>query len=629
MSDAPNQELLELKQKNLALSSELMDLEKLSAHVEFSLPKSKAALAEMSLSKEKLLLCDAKLAQAKQDLADSKENIKFLSSFVKVISRQVMAVGSLTKKGLFDSASDILNSLSAHANDLSAPWTAELKEQIEESIGYQRVKLVLLRGRHNEAQGLPPCGEAEIDALIDDIVELGMKYHAESERVDLLNEALAIKLNILAVREEATIHDMDSLEAIIAERDHYLSLTPTPDERVAEAKKKLYKVILEEFTELSFLYFDDEPNFDKALSVFHQKGSIEKEDIAHHAYKEAEDDKAFRIAFLCQMALRKDVSGYKDQVIVLSSKAEEGDEDSLDLLAHFLSMPLIDSTKFDLTVKSLKTLSFEQKIHFFAFAIKLGLDEEKQVLVFQFIEQLRIGARRGDLEKMAPDLAYLDLHIASSLKEDWAGMKGDLLRSPRAHKVVTKTQVDELRIFAGEDQNALGAPLGKKLKSAYVKSWDMLKYVLYWFFAIPLPLVLSGIAYYLMYYFKVADYIGSAIFALPFGLCLLFFAMVGLAFFGRDEKGSMGYRRALGFVAIVLLAGSAVIFALPKRLLYGAEIIALPALIDGVFAYVLSLIFFKERNRAFAYAQLALFLVALGVAVGFMVYVMMSGLTVS
>ena len=105
--------------------------------------------------------------------------------------------------------------------------------------------------------------------------------------------------------------------------------------------------------------------------------------------------------------------------------------------------------------------------------------------------------------------------------------------------------------------------------------------------------------------------------------------MVGLAFFGRDEKGSMGYRRALGFVAIVLLAGSAVIFAMPKRLLYGAEIIALPALIDGVFAYVLSLIFFKERNRAFAYAQLALFLVALGVAVGFMVYVMMSGLTVS
>lgn len=629
MSNEMDNRLLELKQLNLSLSTDLLDLEKLSAHCDYQLPKSKAALAEMSLSKEKLLLCDAKLAQAKQDLEDSKENVKFLSSFVKVICRQIMAVGSLTNKGLFDSASDILNSLSSHANDLSAPWTADLREQIEESISYQRVKLVLLRARHNEKHGLHPCGEAEIDALLDDIVDLGMKYHSESERAGLLNEALVIKINILASREEATIHDMDSLEAIIAERDHYLSLSSEADCHVEEAKKRLYKVILDEFNELSFLYFDDEPNFDKALAVFHQKGSIEKEDIAHHAYKEAEDDKAFRIAFLCQMALRKDVSGYKDQVIVLSSKAEEGDIDSLDLLAHFLSMPLIDSTKFDLTIKSLKTLSFEQKIHFLAFAIKLGLDEEKQVLLFQFIEQLRIGARRGDLEKMAPDLSYLDFHIAPSLKEDWAGMKGDLLRSPRAHKIVTKTQVAELRVFAGEDPASLSAPLGKKLKSAYVRSWDMLKYVLYWFFAIPLPLVLSGVAYYLMYHFGVADYIGSAIFALPFGLCLLLLALVGHAFYGRDEKGSMWYRRALGLVSVSLLAGSAVIFALPPRLLFGAEIIALPALIDGILAYLLSVLFFKERNRALSYAILGLFIVALGVATGFMVYVMMSGLTVS
>lgn len=616
-------------QVNASLTNSLTMLESLSAHVELKLDKSRADIAEMSLSREKLLLCQAKVARAEEELAQSNENVKFLSSFVSMLRRQIMALARLEQRGLYDSASDILRSMESHCLEIEAEWGKPIRELGVEHIAYEKAKLALLRCRHNAEIGLPYCGEAEADALFEDIGDLPTAYHSAREKEALLDEAARYKLFLLNARESSYAHDPDTLGAVIAERGQLLTALPNLSAQTALVEMALSKTIIDEYNELAALYFDEEPNIDKALAVFALRDDIDNALIAHPSYRDAKDVKEFRDDFLCQNALRKDASSYKDQVVILSAKSSDGDAESLELLARFISLPLIDSTKFDITLKSLKPLSFDKKVSFLASAISFGLDEEKQRLVFAVLERTRLRTRKGDLERMAKDLCYLDFHVGSTIKEGWKEMKEDLLRSPKAHKALVKTDVPELRIFNGENPSALKSPLGKKMRSAYVKSWGLLRYVLFWLFMIPIPAVLAAVAYALMYLNSVSEYIGTAIYALPFGIVIFLAMLSGFLFFGRDEKGSMALCRGFGLLGVLLLLCSAVFFALPEDSLAGASIVRLPLLILGIWTYGLSLCFYKERSRIWTYLILALFIIALGVAIGFMAYSMMNAASVN
>lgn len=609
----------------VSLTNELTEIESVSCLFAPNLPKASADIVEMALSREKLLCCKAKIAKAKEDHAEVVELQKQIANFTILTRRQMQGASRLAEQGYFDKAFDTLSSMDDRAEAIDDERLSAIKREAIEQIAYQKAKLCLLKARKNKQEGLPPLSYDEASRQLSLVYSLTTVDHTESSKQDLLNESI-LNAAILDCDEETNrIHDETTLRAAIERRDYLCSLCPGLHGKAKDQIEIFSRIIQNEFNELSTLYFDEEPNIDKAVAVYSCRAGVCIDEISHEAYRECEDEKSFRTAFLCQMALRKDSSSYKDTAIVLANKADEGDEDSLDLLAHFISLPLIDSTKFDLTLKAIRPLCFQKKIDFLAKAVGLGLDEEKQSLLFRLILKTRNGQRKLDLEASAANLVYLDFHLSSRLKDDFNSLKEDLLRSPRAHKIVTKTRVADLRVFAGENPAALKQPLGKKLKRTTAKSFDLLKAVFYWFFIIGLPTFACALAYALFYLNDVHKSLGSAVYAVPFGILIILLEIIGLQYFGRDERGSAWFRRVIGLTGIGMLACSCVCFGLPVASYPLVELFRLPLLIVGAFAYLSSAVVFKESNRVWRYILLGLFVLCLAVAVALLVYVMMDG----
>ncbi|HIU44908.1 MAG TPA: hypothetical protein IAC52_01260 [Candidatus Enteromonas pullicola] len=609
----------------VSLTNELTEIESVSCAYAPSLPKASADIVEMALSREKLLCCKAKIAKAKEDHAEAVELQKQIANFAILTRRQMQGASRLAEQGYFDKALAILNAMDDRAEAIDDERLNGIKHEAIEHIAYQKAKLCLLKARKNKQEGLPPLSREESARQLSLVYSLTTADHSESCKQDLLNESI-LNAAILDCEDETNrIHDETTLRAAIERRDYLCSLCPGMHGKAKDQIEIFSKIIQNEFNELSVLYFDEEPNIDKAVAVYSCRAGVSIDEISHEAYRECEDEKSFRTAFLCQMALRKDSSSYKDTAIVLANKADEGDEDALDLLAHFISLPLIDSTKFDLTLKAIKPLSFQKKIDFLAKAVGLGLDEEKQALLFQLILKTRDGQRKIDLEASAANLVYLDFHLSSRLKADFNSLKEDLLRSPRAHKIVTKTRVADLRVFAGENPSALKQPLGKKLKRTTAKSFDLLKAVFYWFFIIGLPAFACALAYALFYLNDLQKSLGTAIYIVPLGILIILLQIIGLQYFGRDERGSAWFRRALGLSGIAMLMCSSVCFGLPVATYPLAELFRLPLLVLGAFAYLSSVAVYKESNRVWRYILLGLFVLSLAVAVALLVYVMMDG----
>ena len=95
---------------------------------------------------------------------------------------------------------------------------------------------------------------------------------------------------------------------------------------------------------------------------------------------------------------------------------------------------------------------------------------------------------------------------------------------------------------------------------------------------------------------------------------VIFFGLIGYSYFGKDEKGSALFRLIMGIDGILKTLIALIYFIIPTKLPF-LSLWSMPLFVSGIFSYIASLIFFKERKKVPSYiiflSELALVLLSI------------------
>ena len=616
-------EIEDLKEKLVASEKESLVLDSINAKVEPSLPKSEQALSLCSSIYSSLIENKVELAKLKEIIKTNEDHFILLDDFIAELPSSLNEIYFFAKNNNYLKAYAKLDSIKEKFAKLDYFSSYAFFDYVLESLDYVDIFLTQSKLKNfidiGEEVSLEDASNYHLLASM-----LKTKFHSLELKNEYLDESLIYLVKNKVSEENNSIHSSSTLIAFVSFLDNVDKELPLCSTDLAKEKEIGRKVALNEYNELSKLYFDDEPNLECSLILFSLRGRFSKDEISSAHFLENKNEEEFKMDFISSTALRKDASSYNDQVLVLSKKAMDGDDESFNLLARFLCMRLIDSTKFDITLKAIKDFNFKMLLLFFSKCVELGLDEEKQVLLFNVLDKTKQNKRKGNLEEMAIPLYYLSFHIAPSLKNRFICLKKDLLRSPKAHKIKNKTHVNELRYLYEEDPN-LNKAIGKKAKDLNIKSWDCFNIVTYYFLMAFIPAILSAVSLLLFYFFEIEKAGTSFIYAIPLSFYPVFFGFIGLNYFGRDEKGSSWFRRILGLDAIIKLIVCTIYFIIPTYL-PSLSLWSMPLLVSGAFSYAYSLLLFKEHKKWASYAILISFLILLILSLVFIVIDQMQSL---
>lgn len=583
------------------------ELDKINCIVKPNLAKSNEALSSCSSFYSVLMDNKVELVKLKEKIKKNDEDKKSLDEFSSTLYASLQSISIFLNNNLLAKSKSTLDELNKEKKKISSYSSYPFYIYLNEALDYINAK-INLKMFASSSYSLE-----EANDLIKLISSLTTYYHEEILKGNLLDSAYVYLLRKKEEEESNLIHSSSNLINYLSFLESVDKSIPSPSLALIKEKEISKKIAINEYNELAKFYFEEEPNIECSLSLFRLKDKFSKEDITFSPYIDNENEESFRLCFLSNVALRKDVSSYNDQVLVLAKKANEGDKESFNLLVSLLCMKLIDSTKFDLTLKSLRGFSFSMLLKLFSNVVKSNLDEEKQVLLFNLLEKTKTRKRVVDLEEAAEPLYYLSFHIAPSLKDKFNLMKQDLLRSPKAHKIKTKSKINELHYLYKEDP-LVYQPIGKKLKDTRVRSYDALNIVSFYFLTAVIPALVCIISLLLFYFLHIENYATSFIYALPLSIYVIFFGLIGYSYFGKDEKGSGVFRIIMGIDGILKTLIALIYFIIPTKLPF-LSLWSMPLFVSGIFSYIASLIFFKERKKVPSYiiflSELALVLLSI------------------
>ena len=584
-------ELLEVKIEEESKRKECLD--NISCKIDVSLPKSNQSLSKCSSLFSILTDSRVELVSLKEKIKQLDNDSLALDEFNKTLFTSLQSISIYLKSNLLEKARDTLLELIKEKEKISSYSSYPFYDYLNEQLDYIKVNISL------KIFASSSYSLEEASNLVNLVSSLKTNYHEEIVKMDYLDKAYTYLLRKKEEDESNLIHSSSNLVSYISFLEEVDKAIPSPSLSLIKEKEISQNIALNEYNELAKLYYEDEPNIECALTLFNLRGKFDESRISVKPYIENKNEEEFRLSFLSSGALRKDVSSYNDQVIVLSKKALEGDKESYNLLVSLLCMRLIDSTKFDLTLKALRSFSFQQLIILFSKAVKSNLDEEKQVLLFNLLEKKPIRKRRVNLEEVAEPLYYLSFHIAPSIKNKFNAMKLDLLRSPKAHKIKTKSKVNELHYLYKEDP-LVCQPIGKRMKDTNARSYDAFNIVSFYFLTAIIPALLVLISLPLFYFYHIENIATSFIYAIPLSLYVIFFGIIGYSYFGKDEKGSSIFRRIIGVDGIIKILVALIYFIIPTKL-PSFSLWSMPLLVSGVFSYLYSIFMFKERKKVASY----------------------------
>ncbi|MCR5079117.1 MAG: hypothetical protein K6B65_04305 [Bacilli bacterium] len=610
MTEELQRRIDELEEENRLLNEEISkkqsELEEIEAFtLDFSprFPLSTEALGRVDSNLERLEAPLEKMKKAKELYVNSE---LLIGDFQKALNkaREVLRkVNELNKKEAYDDALVCLNELKPLIEDEKFAHTA-FATLLKEMLGYETCALLTHKGEKNIAKGELPMDKEQLNAFRELATSLTTIANPDALKDAYIDEAFGLRY-CLAYRKSNI--DAPSLESFRELREAVL-LHENNKERRSSLTLARAKILIDVYTKmfnrLSYEYFENEPNYDKALEVFLGRDVLLEEDIEHYAYKENREEKEFYFAFAQANALKKDPVAYRDWVLILGQKASAGDTLSFEVLCHLVSMPLLDAAKFNVALAATKGFDFVKMLKFLEECDKLGIDPEKESIVF---DELMKKNRAGDFEKMAPSLNYLNFHIDASLRKRFDALRLSLMLSPKAHRVKIKSADENVRLAFGEDKNSYLPPVGKPLANQNVKAWSKFKLFLFWFFALVLPIVVGGVGIFVMKLYKVEELANNVLYIVP--MLLIYFALVwtGLAWLSRDEWGSAKYRRFLMFLATLIGVAPLIYWIMPATFPM-LSIWSLPLFITSWTMGILTVLIFRERKAGWRYITFVLFL---------------------
>ena len=597
-------------EKDLAHTQAKVDeIDNIRIDVDLSLPKSGQKLEEAKANYAKM----KEFTEKAKALSDSTnvliEGIAGIGELRKYAIYALHDIAELDKNKQFPEAFAKTQELEDKARAFQSGVDLILRKHLLEITAWTRCALWDHLADCNVAEGKYSLTEEEFQQYVDAVAILPMGFHTEESRAAHVDKIFGFRCydrGLTTLNSPRSLDDLRALLALLDEANQTEKHLPLTIERIAY----LHGVACEEYNRLADQFFDLDRNFDRALELFLLRGYFEESEIVHDDFRLAKDETDFRLRFLDKEALRMSDSEFSVAVYAYADSIQSEEELEFEILCRYALIKGISEDKVNFLVSAVNRLSFQLETIFLGTVLERGLVPERQKPIFDNL--LARKDKTLNLEKSAKALLNCKTMLDEPLRPAFERMLEDLLRSPHARKVVTKSTRPEVHGLVGEDMENFERPWGKAAKNPVIKSWDFFNKAMFVAFAVVLPAIL-WVAGFALIYVMLRENAFLAYFLLgPLVLALIQCHLLIVGRFGTDERGSAVFRRTIGLIGLACGIFSLVYFLLPEQLAvtkpfaFMALIYAAVVGIWGFFAYADK----KKKLTAFIYVPLMLVIIA-------------------
>ena len=611
---AAEEELAQTEAKYGEINAIQLSAEDALAKTSESLNKTKENLEAMREYRQKA----EKLSAATNVLV---EGMTSLDQFRQMTVLSLRKINALVELKEYDEAFKTNDELEAKAIEFEKDIDLVVRGHVLEITAWNRCGLYNHIAEVNVANGVHALSAEDLEKYTAAVEALPLGFHTEEAKKAQQDKLFGFRCydrGLTALESPRTLEDLKALLALLDEaaqtEEHLL---PTR-ERIAY----LHGVACEEYNTLAGQFFDIDRNYEKSLELFQVRGYFEAEEITHDDFRLATDETDFRLRFLDKEALKMDESEFSVAVYAYADSIQKDDELEFEILRRYALLNGLSDEKLSFLVAAVNRLNFEGQILFLGSVLERGLIKERHAAFFHNIEKVK--KKNLDLEKCAKALFNCKTLLEESLRKPFEYLLDDLLRSPHARKVVTKSARPEMHALRGEDPNAFKRPLGKIIKKTGVNSWDFFAKMVYVTFALVLPAAILVSATIIMCTAMRGEPFITYYLLAPLGLGLVLGHIHIVLRFGVDERGSAIYRRILGLLCLASAIFALCFYSMPQYM--GAvKPFALTALIFGGVGGLWGFFAYKDKKKLLTgliYVPLMLCVIA---AIIMMVVAMING----
>lgn len=487
-----------------------------------------------------------------------------------------------------------------------------------EIAAWTRCSLFVHKGEANIRNGAPALTEEEFETLARMVEELPLGLHGEHQKKIMLDRVYGFRLYAKARRH---VNEEDSFEAVHSSfeliRD-YKQRDEEPSTLTKRRARYLYILALNEYNRLCINTFDVAREYKDAVALFRLRDNVLLNEVEHPVYHDSKDEEDFHIRFLI-----REGTLMEDDAFAMTADAYAHTENAdieTKVLARLHALPDLSETKSEALRAAIAKLPFERLITVLSIGLDHAMNLERQQFVWNLIDGC--NHREIDLCKYGEILLNCKQKIDKTLQKPFQLLLNDLMRSPRARKIRTKSELPCLYALTGDAED-YKEPLGKPMPRTVARPWDFALKGMYVALAIIFPIVLLAVAE-VSIYLGLIDSILVQYYLLAAPILALFFIMCAIiARFGRDERGSAVARRLILLVCIVAAGVSALFWALAPNSF--ATRLCLPFAGFALAGGLMDILVFKDRSKGFSIALLILWLLGIGASIAMSILAMYQG----
>ena len=576
------------------VKAETAKIEALDLNVEPTLSKSKEVVVKIKKNLKTIQKKEDELNGMCLSLSGAFSAAEMMEHYALHAETVLRLVHLLASRGRYNDALRMLEELKQPILDLDFGLPLKFQRVAKAIYDWNKADLYAKKGEREIKNGDLPLSAEEMDEYgrINDSLVVSLRdQRAKDYHLDKRNGFLFVTY---AMHEKEVDQDKDSFLALQPKRLEIDMLGENMSQLTRERANEVIKIFEDEYNKLSTAAFEEQRNYEEALFYFQNKAGVKPEHITHKAFREAENETEFRFYFLEAEALKKTEEEFAIDCRALVVEAKYKGDFPITLLAHYLALPELPSEKLQLLMRELSHLTFERLLYVIGKAMEIGLDEPRQALAVDTL--ITKKKKRGNLEDMAEYLVLLNEKLEETQKAKFASLLKGMIRSPRARKVITKSQDGNVHALRGEDKENFVKPLGKKMKNTNVKYWDVINKFLYVALAVIMPLLVCAAGFVVLHFVKDLGLAGKFLYLAPFVIGFVAVNCVIFLRFGRDERGSEIARRLIGLDALWKAVLGLLFFILPTQLSFFAPygyFLLISSALEGFWGFLV----FKDRRK--------------------------------
>ena len=589
-----------------------------------SFPKTDSLLADLHRQTEEIAELKEEAARITaisgfDYVGDSFEN------YAKKWDDAFLRISSLAKEGKIQEALDELRLISETRIEIGLEGLSfSAEKEASKIVRSLRCRLEAMAILKQLKEG-DPCGEAQITSHYYNCLSLPEEVGSEEGKKKIIDEARGFVYGYFAV---ICNEQKENYKIFTASLPHWKMALEEADcsPSTQEAKERFALGFASCFNRQAEKAFYEEHDYERALELFRLRPLLKKENITVIPYRHAYDENEFKLYFGEGEALSKEGKAFLPFVTEIVAKINSSDDFEFRLLSHLLSLPGISKEQFGALVVAIKPLNFERKVQLLAASLALGMVPIRAQEVLRSLEKTH--PKTLDLEALAKSLLFIKEHLNDALLARFEPMLDDLLRSPKAHKVITKSRSLALHSLIGENEEMPRLSVGRGMQNTRVSSWGNKRFACYVIFGIALPIFVLLLGFSFIYLYKDISANRASVYELIPLLGMYVFVLITLnSWAGFDERASATVRKILLIDALWKAALGALYFISPA-LLPALDRVRYSLLGFALIEAFLTFFLLKplKKKATFDYILFGLTFTLSAVGVVFMIVDMMNGL---